>query len=601
MFWVVAAVVAGCAGGDDGIEPSGSSIRSERDAGVPGGCTVDLECAGGERCVNGACIVANGDQCTSDAQCPEGQLCRGDRCVPDATGCVNDGDCPGGGRCADGECRPADPGCVTDRDCGADESCQEGECVAASPECRGDGDCEAGQRCQDGQCVGDGMGGCAMDDDCPPGQLCRAGVCIGPRPQCDEDADCRMDQACDEGRCVDLPGCVVDGDCPQDMRCDEGTCVEGDDPECRDNADCPGVQTCQGGVCVGAGAGCNNADDCAPGERCENGACIPPEGRCRDAADCPSGSACVNGECVAEEPECRVDEDCGADRRCEDGACVGDAPQMEGAAACDAAVRGGLGMYDGVTMGESVAAGGCGRSESSPEAVYALSFAEDGDVCLNTAGTDFDTVLYVRSDCREPESELECNDDNFEVTGGTQSAFTLAVTAGETYYAFVDGYALNDEVASGPYQLQVTEGECGLAPEPEPEPEPEMPPPPACAAGPDAVNVGVPVNGTTAGESTTSANCRTSSGPEAIYRLQVIGGGQVCLTTEGSDFDTVLYVRTDCADADTEVGCNDDNAMGLRSTVELDAEVGVTYFVFVDGYGIGQGDYILTVSEGACP
>ena len=141
---------------------------------------------------------------------------------------------------------------------------------------------------------------------------------------------------------------------------------------------------------------------------------------------------------------------------------------------------------------------------------------------------------------------------------------------------------------------------CTFAGTSDPDPEPEVPPP-ACAAGPEVVNVGMPVNGATAGESTASGNCRTASGPEAIYRLQVLGGGPVCLTTEGSDFDTVLYVRTDCADAATEVACNDDNGMGLRSTVELDAEAGVTYFVFVDGYSLGQGEYILTVSEGACP
>ena len=33
---------------------------------------------------------------------------------------------------------------------------------------------------------------------------------------------------------------------------------------------------------------------------------------------------------------------------------------------------------------------------------------------------------------------------------------------------------------------------------------------------------------------------------------------EVCLDTTGSNLDTLLYVRTDCADADSEIACNDD-------------------------------------------
>jgi len=277
---------------------------------------------------------------------------------------------------------------------------------------------------------------------------------------------------------------------------------------------------------------------------------------------------------------------------------------MEAAAACAGAIRGGPGMYEGETMGDSVAAGSCGRTENSPEAVYALSFAADGEVCLSTAGTEFDTVLYVRTECRDPAAELMCNDDNFGVAGGSQSALAIEVTAGETYYAFVDGYALNGNLAAGPYQLLVYEGACNAGPDPDPDPEPDPEPedpPPACAAGPDVIGVGEAVNGTTAGVSTADGSCGRADGPEAIHQLQVLGGGLVCITTEGSDFDTILYVRTECEDSNSEAGCDDDNGEGLTSSVELDAELGVVYFLFVDGYDEAAGDYILTVSEGACP
>jgi hypothetical protein len=625
IFMVSAALTAGCAGGGDDTTPSGESVPSQRDAGPSLACDVDGDCSPGERCANGACVIAGDDGCTLDGDCPAGQSCVDDRCTP-AGGCQNDGDCPDGGRCERGECRQQDPECRADADCAANESCDGGRCVGEAPECQGDGDCRPGQTCERGECVGTPAGGCGDDADCPPGQLCRGGACIGPSAQCEEDGDCRMGQACDGGMCVELPGCTVDGDCPQGRRCVNGDCVEespgcqgdADCPDgqrcdagqcvdamrgCQDNSDCPGAQTCQGGMCVGPGARCIDDGDCARGERCEDGDCVPPAGGCRDDRDCPAGSACVNGLCANEPPECTVDAECPENERCEAGRCVADAPIMEDPAVCGGAIRGGVGMYEGTTMGDSGAQGGCGQTANSPEVVYALTFDAAGDFCLSTAGSDFDTVLYVRAQCADPGSELACNDDNRDITGGFQSALELAAMAGETYYAYVDGYGLNEAV-SGDYVLTVSPGLCEAAPDPDPDPDPDPEPPdppPACAGIPDVIDPGDSVNGTTVGEDTAGGSCSTPTGPEAIYQLQIPGGGAVCLDTNGSDFDTILYVRTDCGDGATEVGCDDDGGEAVRSQLALMAEGGVTYFIFVDGYLEQSGDYTLTATAGACP
>jgi peptidoglycan-associated lipoprotein len=47
-------------------------------------------------------------QCGSDADCPAGQQCQGERCVARAAGtCASDRDCPGGGTCENGKCMAA--------------------------------------------------------------------------------------------------------------------------------------------------------------------------------------------------------------------------------------------------------------------------------------------------------------------------------------------------------------------------------------------------------------------------------------------------------------------------------------------------------------
>ncbi len=55
----------------------------------------------------------------------------------------------------------------------------------------------------------------------------------------------------------------------------------------------------------------------------------------------------------------------------------------------------------------------------------------------------------------------------------------------------------------------------------------------------------------------------------------------------------------DCANRNAEAACNDD-AVGLQSRLTFAVEADTRYFVFVDGYGNGQGDYDLTVHDGPC-
>ena len=63
-----------------------------------------------------------------------------------------------------------------------------------------------------------------------------------------------------------------------------------------------------------------------------------------------------------------------------------------------------------------------------------------------------------------------------------------------------------------------------------------------------------------------------------------------------SDFDGALHLRRDCADASTELACNDDHQNDARQS-QVDATVDPgTYFVVVDGYSrANEGDFSLEV------
>src|SRR5207248_2860922 len=104
------------------------------------------------------------------------------------------------------------------------------------------------------------------------------------------------------------------------------------------------------------------------------------------------------------------------------------------------------GTFTGTTSGTSLLAGSCGSSGGSPEQVFQWTPTVSGTATIQTCGgnTSYDTVLYVRSGACGTGSEiaLGCNDDACaDATGANRaSRITPTVTAGQTYYIFVDGF-----------------------------------------------------------------------------------------------------------------------------------------------------------------
>ena len=110
------------------------------------------------------------------------------------------------------------------------------------------------------------------------------------------------------------------------------------------------------------------------------------------------------------------------------------------------------GMVNGSSFGASQSRGSCGGA--GPEVVYTYRSALAREVCASTAGSDIDTVLYVRGgDCLDEGAEIACADD----TGGLglQSSVTFNVDANVEYFIFVDAFG-----AAGDVTLSLTEGAC---------------------------------------------------------------------------------------------------------------------------------------------
>src|SRR5439155_11843344 len=95
---------------------------------------------------------------------------------------------------------------------------------------------------------------------------------------------------------------------------------------------------------------------------------------------------------------------------------------------------------------------------TSPEKVFQWTPAVSGTATIQTcgAGTNFDTVLYIRSGLCATGSEVAsgCNDDACTNSTGANRAsrITPTVTAGRTYFIVVDGFGW----AQGNFALTVT-------------------------------------------------------------------------------------------------------------------------------------------------
>jgi hypothetical protein len=262
-----------------------------------------------------------------------------------------------------------------------------------------------------------------------------------------------------------------------------------------------------------------------------------------------------------------------------------------------------------------------GSGAGSNDEVYRFEPSTDGVYTIDLTSADFNAVLYVVSDCA---------DESGTCLGAAYYGedLLLELEQGQTYFIIVDGVS-NDSDASGLYDISVsapcspscsgkecgddgcgsTCGECAHG---------EICNVDTCETAPtgdqcvdpfeiDAGNLPDVLSG-----DTTDASNRYAWGYDQCPAADMAGygGGSndevYAFTPDASDyytfsltadFQTVLYVVTDCEDiGDSCLGA--DFQYGSDEVLELEVDQNTTYFIIVDGYSEYSneaGTYTLTV------
>ena len=245
-----------------------------------------------------------------------------------------------------------------------------------------------------------------------------------------------------------------------------------------------------------------------------------------------------------------------------------------------------------------------------------------GAVTIDTAGSDFDTLLAVYTGSVVGAlAEVASNDD----AAGLQSAVRFTARQGVVYHVAVDGYGgatgsvvLNWSQAGDPVMACDPSLACGSAitcvdgleyPTTCGPRNCDLPIGPCTDVGVGSDGFGSAsriggasgqVTGSNAGASKEPGepdHAGDSGGASLWWRWTAPASGAVTIDTAGSDFDTLLAVYTGSGvGALTEVASNDD-AIGFQSEVRFTAQRGVVYHVAVDGYGGETGSVVLNWSQ----
>jgi hypothetical protein len=131
---------------------------------------------------------------------------------------------------------------------------------------------------------------------------------------------------------------------------------------------------------------------------------------------------------------------------------------LNGADLCEDAMAIGPGTYTGCTATASAdvryICTNAPNAQFSPDVYYMIEADSTGFVTLDTAGSNFDTVLAVYDGCEG--AMLECNDDALGL--GYQSRVTMLLNKGQTYSVRIAGY----NGATGQFDLTYDQ-QCGTS------------------------------------------------------------------------------------------------------------------------------------------
>lgn len=425
--------------------------------------------------------VGGGPACETASQCDDGDSCTTDRCVDDFCQNVprdddNDGFAPVS--CGGLDCNDLNPNsnpnsaenCFDgdDNDCNGVADCFDPFC-ANTPNC-GCVPAPGGENCADGvdnDC--DTTVDC-LDLDCQGTPAC--GCADNERQQCGNgfDDDCDNFFDCDDSDCATDPLCQCqaqgencsngkDDDCDNIVDCADSDCATkpaclcqppGVAEVCSDKSDndCDGLVDCADLDCVGKPA----CQQCMP-EVCGDGV----DNDCDNLVDCADDSCFFDPKCTPTAEICNNQKDDDNDTLidCQDPDCASNPICVVKQSNClSPKLIPGTGQYRGDTTGNiGESSGSCGGDAG--EAVFYFTLTTASRVHLDTVGTSFDSVLYVKKGSCKGGKEFGCDDDSGGSAWAARLDFTILYPG--TYYVFVDGYTIDPQGGpnEGPFVLNV--------------------------------------------------------------------------------------------------------------------------------------------------
>jgi hypothetical protein len=480
------------------------------------------------------------------------------------------GHCRNSSICDNGSesCTPAPPLATQDLICdGVDEDCDGNTDEDYVPYSCGRGACLAQSTCVAGF------------EDCTPGSppAVSDSVCDGIDEDCDGNVDedyipyiCGLGDCQRNSQCVgSVQSCTPGPQTGNDQNCDghdndcDGSTDEGYTPYTCGTGPCSAQSTCIAGVenCTpGSGTPevCNGIDDdcdgnCDEGWTCCAGTSVGCATSCGTTGTETCSSTCTSGPCTPPAETCNgMDDDCNG--ICDEPGCC------RGATESCTTSCGSTGTH---TCDSTCQWGSC-----IPPTEICNGVDDDCD-----GSTDEDYVPWIcgMGACIR---QSTCTGGVENCTPGTPETEICFNGADDD----CDGF--EDEDCTIP-----------------------CPSPQVCPGATDALSpnpVGNRFLDATSDAFNYSGSCGGSQAPDAVYSFTVASLADAFITTHGSFFDTVLYVRA-CTCDGTELACSDDADGLTTSAIHLRNLPAGTYNIFVDGktslsYGNFQMDVYVTAA-----
>jgi cysteine-rich repeat protein len=261
----------------------------------------------------------------------------------------------------------------------------------------------------------------------------------------------------------------------------------------------------------------------------------------------------------------------------------------------------------------------CGGS--GEDAVYVVTPDVTG-LLTATVLSDYDAVLYARSACDDPTSELDC-DDISASGGGDQISFQVA--AQTPYFIFVDGYGALD----GNFTLDIVVATAfcgnGVAESPEQCDDGAMVDGDGCSAtcsiepggvadncpgnpfflsGPPDMPRSLSLLGDTTplGTGITPSGC-SGSGSNAVYAITPDIDGSMKIDFTATYDDATVHIRGECDTSTTQLDCVEATEPAQPLSMTIPVVSSTTYYVIADSQSsTKEGPYLMNivVSPGAC-